>query len=159
MHTTLVLADIPGLIEGAHQGVGLGDSFLRHIQRTRVLIHMLDGMAEDPLADYSQINAELALFDPQLAKKPVVVAFNKMDLPEVQERWPDIQKVLKKRGVSEFFAISAMTRENLNALLWKCAELLQTAPEVEAPQNYRCIAWKKIRKPLKSGERMMAVTG
>ena len=133
MHTTLVLADIPGLIEGAHQGVGLGDSFLRHIQRTRVLIHMLDGMAEDPLADYSQINAELALFDPQLAKKPVVVAFNKMDLPEVQERWPDIQKVLKKRGVSEFFAISAMTRENLNALLWKCAELLQTAPEVEAP--------------------------
>jgi GTP-binding protein len=133
MHTTLVLADIPGLIEGAHQGVGLGDSFLRHIQRTRVLIHMLDGMAEDPLADYSQINAELALFDPQLAKKPVVVAFNKMDLPEVQERWPDIQKILKKRGVSEFFAISAMTRENLNALLWKCAELLQTAPEVEAP--------------------------
>jgi GTP-binding protein len=133
MHTTLVLADIPGLIEGAHQGVGLGDSFLRHIQRTRVLIHMLDGMAEDPLADYSQINAELALFDPQLAKKPVVVAFNKMDLPEVQERWPDIQKVLKKRGVSEFFAISAMTRENLNALLWKCAELLQTAPEVEGP--------------------------
>src|SRR5574340_364972 len=60
MDTTLVLADIPGLIEGAHQGVGLGDAFLRHIQRTRVLIHLLDGMSEDPLADYSQINSELA---------------------------------------------------------------------------------------------------
>ena len=61
MDTTLVLADIPGLIEGAHRGVGLGDTFLRHIQRTRVIIHMLDGLSEDPLADFSQINTELAL--------------------------------------------------------------------------------------------------
>src|SRR5512135_3105601 len=61
--TTMVLADIPGLVEGAHMGVGLGDSFLRHIQRCRVLIHLLDGMAEDPLADFSQINSELALFN------------------------------------------------------------------------------------------------
>jgi GTPase len=60
----------PGLIEGAHMGVGLGDAFLRHIQRTRVLIHMLDGISEDPLADFSQINSELALFDPALADKP-----------------------------------------------------------------------------------------
>lgn len=133
MHTSLVLADIPGLIEGAHQGVGLGDSFLRHIQRTRVLIHVLDGMAEDPLADYSQINSELALFDPQLAQKPVVVALNKMDMPEVQERWPEIKTQLATKGVKEVFEISAMTRSNLEPLLWKCVELLQTAPEVEAP--------------------------
>jgi GTP-binding protein len=68
----LILADIPGLIEGAHQGVGLGDAFLKHIQRTRVLIHILDGMAEDPLADFSQINAELALFDSALGQKPML---------------------------------------------------------------------------------------
>src|SRR5574340_1042815 len=68
--TAVVLADIPGLIEGASQGAGLGHDFLRHIQRTRVLIHLLDGQSSDPFADYSQINSELALFDPDLAKKP-----------------------------------------------------------------------------------------
>lgn len=131
VHTTLVLADIPGLIEGAHMGVGLGDSFLRHIQRTRVLIHVLDGLSEDPLADYSQINSELALFDPQLAKKPVVVVLNKMDLPEVRERWPVIKAELSSKGVEDVFGISAMTRENLQPVLWKSVELLQSAPEVE----------------------------
>ena len=92
---TLVLADIPGLIEGAHQGIGLGHDFLRHIQRTRVLIHLLDGMAEDPISDFAQINSELALFDPLLALKPQIVAFNKMDLPDVQARWPAIESELK----------------------------------------------------------------
>ena len=86
--TSLVLADIPGLIEGAHAGSGLGFDFLRHIQRTRAIIHLLDGLSEDPLADFSQINAEMALFDPQLKTKPQVVALNKIDLPDVQERWP-----------------------------------------------------------------------
>jgi GTP-binding protein len=83
--TTLVLADIPGLIEGAHLGVGLGHDFLRHVQRTRVLIHLLDGLAENPISDYIQINSELALFDPNLANKPQIVALNKMDIPEVQD--------------------------------------------------------------------------
>src|SRR5512134_3433353 len=98
VNTTVVLADIPGLIEGASQGIGLGHDFLRHIQRTRVLIHLLDGLAEDPLLDYAQINSELALFDPDLAKKPQVVAFNKMDLPDVQQRWPEIAEAVKRRG-------------------------------------------------------------
>ena len=125
---SLVLADIPGLVEGAHMGVGLGDAFLRHIQRTRVLIHLLDGMSEDPLADFSQINSELALFDAGLAKKPQIVVLNKMDQPEVQERWPKIRKELKKRGY-EPFAISALARTDVNPVLWKAVELLQTAPE------------------------------
>jgi len=125
---SLVLADIPGLVEGAHMGVGLGDAFLRHIQRTRVLIHLLDGMSEDPLADFSQINSELALFDAGLAKKPQIVVLNKMDQPEGQERWPKIQKELKKRGY-EPFAISALARTDVNPVLWKAVELLQTAPE------------------------------
>ena len=72
--TTLVLADIPGLIEGAHLGLGLGDTFLRHIQRTRVLIHILDGLSNDPLSDYSQINSELSLFDPELKLNPKLLS-------------------------------------------------------------------------------------
>lgn len=135
MDTTLVLADIPGLIEGAHQGVGLGDAFLRHIQRTRVLIHLLDGMSEDPLADYSQINSELALFDPELSRKPVIVALNKIDLPEVQERWPAIKQQLIDRGVEEPVAVSALARTGLEPILWKCAELLKTAPEPVAVKD------------------------
>jgi len=130
MDTTLVLADIPGLIEGAHRGVGLGDTFLRHIQRTRVIIHMLDGFSEDPLADFSQINTELALFDEKLAEKPQVVVFNKIDQPEVAERWERVNKELKKRGY-QAMAISAMSREGTKELLWKAAELLQNAPVME----------------------------
>ncbi|RPI81889.1 MAG: GTPase ObgE [Chloroflexi bacterium] len=129
--TTIVLADIPGLIEGAHQGIGLGHAFLRHIQRTRVLIHLLDGMAENPILDYAQINSELALFDPNLAKKPVVVAFNKMDIPDVRERWKSVRAELKKRGVEEPLAISAATGENVRELLYKAVQLLREAPELE----------------------------
>lgn len=130
--TSLILADIPGLIEGAHQGVGLGDTFLRHIQRTRVLIHLLDGMSPDPLADYSQINAELALFDPDLARKPMIVAFNKIDLPEVENRWLEIRRQLQAKGVAEPYAISAVARTGLNDVLWKCVELLKSTPQPEA---------------------------
>ncbi len=109
--------------------MGLGDAFLRHIQRTRVLIHLLDGMSEDPLADYSQINSELALFDPELSRKPVIVALNKIDLPEVQERWPAIKQQLIAKGVEEPVVISALARTGLEPILWKCVELLKTAPE------------------------------
>jgi len=129
--TVLVLADIPGLIEGAHQGIGLGHDFLRHIQRTRVLIHLLDGLASDPLFDLAQINSELALFDPSLATKPQVVALNKMDLPEVQDRWPEIEEALKSRGY-EALAISAVAGTNVRQLLYRAAQLLETAePEAE----------------------------
>ena len=127
---SLVFADIPGLIEGAHQGAGLGDAFLRHIQRTKVLIHVLDGMAEDPIADFSQINSEMALFDPALKNKPQVVVFNKMDIPEVQERWPEIRAELESHGY-EPMAISAMARKDLKPVLWKALELVSNAPEPE----------------------------
>ena len=128
--TTVVLADIPGLIEGASQGSGLGHDFLRHIQRTRVLIHLLDGLSADPVADYSQINAELALFDPALARKPQIVALNKMDQPEAQECWPKIQKEFKKRKV-EVMAISALARTGVCDLLLKAAGRLAEAPPLE----------------------------
>ncbi len=126
----LVLADIPGLIEGAHQGVGLGFSFLRHIQRTRVLIHVLDGLSEDPMSDFSQINSEMALFDEKITQKPQIVAFNKMDLPMVQERWPEVKADLKARGY-EALPISTVTHENIQELMWLAAKRLEDAPEPE----------------------------
>lgn len=129
--TTLVLADIPGLIEGAHKGVGLGHDFLRHIQRTRVLIHILDGLADDPVLDFAQINSELALFDPRLAHKPTVVAFNKIDVDDVRARWPKVKAALKRRGVDELFAISAATGEEVRPLLYRAAQLLQESAALE----------------------------
>jgi GTP-binding protein len=130
--TTLVLADIPGLIEGAHLGVGLGHDFLRHVQRTRVLVHLLDGLAVDPLIDLAQINSELALFDPALADKPQVVALNKMDLPEVQERWPAVQRALKRRGY-EPYSISSIAGTNVRQVLYRAAQLLAEAPALMEP--------------------------
>ena len=134
--TTLVLADIPGLIEGAHQGVGLGHDFLRHIQRTHVLIHILDGLAEDPVLDFFQINSELALFDPDLADKPQIIAYNKMDINHVQESWKEIKKELKKRLKQDqslniddhLFAISAATGKDVRPLLYRAAQLLAEIP-------------------------------
>jgi GTP-binding protein len=128
--TTLVLADVPGLIEGAHAGSGLGFDFLRHIQRTRAIIHLLDGLSEDPLVDFSQINAEMALFDPRLKTRPQVVALNKIDLPDVKERWPKIKASLEKKGYKPL-AISAVTGENVKELLWQAARQLAEAPEIE----------------------------
>ena len=130
--TSLILADIPGLIEGAHEGIGLGHAFLRHIQRTRVLIHLLDGMAEDPVLDFAQINSELALFDPMLAEKPQVVAFNKMDLPDVQARYPEIVSEIKSRGIKnieEIIPISAVAGTNVRKLLFRALKLLEEAPD------------------------------
>jgi GTPase len=131
---TLILADIPGLIEGAHEGTGLGYAFLKHIQRTRVLIHVLDGLAEDPLADFTQTNSELALYDPMLGKKPQVVAFNKVDMPEALEKWLPVKKKLSKMGI-EGFPISTVTHENLIKVLWRAKELLLTSPEPEIKET------------------------
>ena len=128
--TTVVLADIPGLIEGASQGAGLGHDFLRHIQRTRVLVHLLDGLSEDPVADYSQINSELSLFDPNLGKKPQIVALNKIDQPEVQERLRDIQKKFKKLKV-ELMTISALARTNTREILIEAYRKLEETPPLE----------------------------
>lgn len=126
--TTLILADIPGLIEGAHTGVGLGHDFLRHVQRTRVLIHLLDGLGDDPLADFSQINSELALFDPQLADKPQIVVLNKIDMPEVLERSDEIEGQLRDLGY-ESMSISALARTNVRQLLFRTKELLEKSPK------------------------------
>ncbi len=144
LDTSLVLADIPGLIEGAHAGSGLGFDFLRHIQRTRVIIHLLDGLSEDPLADFSQINAEMALFDPQLKSKLQVVALNKIDLPEVQKHWPKVKASLEKKGYKPL-AISAATGENVKELLWQAARKLAEAPKAE--QSAELPVYKPVEDP------------
>jgi len=127
---SLVLADIPGLIEGAHEGAGLGFTFLRHIQRTRILIHLIDGASIDPIADFSQVNAELALFDQVLVAKPQLVAINKLDLPQVKSRWLELEEQFRHLGLQPF-PISALARDGLRELLYAANEALQQAPPVE----------------------------
>ncbi len=137
--TSMVLADIPGLIEGAHLGIGLGHDFLRHIQRTRVLIHLLDGLSEDPFLDYAQINSELSLFDPALGQKSQVVAINKVDLPDVQQRLPELIARFKHHHI-EVMAVSAAAGSNVRELLFKAYHLLKAAPQavqVEEMPVYR----------------------
>ena len=123
----LVVADIPGLVEGAHLGVGLGHSFLRHVQRTRLLVHLLNGANDDPLADYNQINQELALFDEDLAERPQIVVLNKMDLPEAQEKWPVIEAALKARGIAPL-AISAAAHQNVTTLIQRLFAAIDAMP-------------------------------
>jgi GTP-binding protein len=125
--TDFIMADLPGLIEGASEGKGLGHAFLRHVERTRLLIHLLDGAAEDPLADFAAINAELTAFAEGLAEKPQLVAFNKMDLPAAREHWPQVRDALKKEGY-EVYPVSGLVQEGVRDLLWRAAQRLQTIP-------------------------------
>jgi len=122
---SFVLADIPGLIEGAHQGVGLGHEFLRHIERTRVLIHVLDLSRPDSRGawlDFQAVNRELQLYDPKLGEKRQLVAVNKVDLPVTRDLLPQVRAGFKKRGI-EVFPISAAT--GLERLMARAAEELE----------------------------------
>jgi GTP-binding protein len=131
-HETLVLADIPGLIEGASAGAGLGDRFLRHVERTRLLVHLLDGAASDPVSDLQVVNRELGAFSPALGERPQVVVVNKADLPDVGARLTDLRRALRRAGAGEVRVISAATGEGvaelMKALLQRYGELPQPAP-------------------------------
>lgn len=128
-HQDLVIADIPGLIEGAHMGIGLGHAFLRHVQRTRLIVHVLNGDSDDPIADFNQINTELALYDERLAHRPQIVVLNKIDLPQTRERLPHIQAELAQRDI-QLLTISALSRENIPALIDHIfAQVAQLPPE------------------------------
>jgi len=131
---SFVLADMPGVIEGAHAGAGLGHQFLRHIERTRLLIHLLDGAAADPLLHFEQINQELRLFNPVLAERPQIVALNKMDLPDARARWPRIQAFIRS-GRLPAYAISAATGEGVRELMAQVARLLMSVPKPEPPAS------------------------
>lgn len=124
----LVMADIPGLIEGAHEGAGLGHQFLRHVERSRLLIHLLNGASPDPLQDFEQINEELALFSERLARKPQLVVLNKVDLPEAGQHWPAVQARAEELGLPAY-KISAVTGQGVQALIGKLFERLDELPE------------------------------
>lgn len=140
---SFVLADIPGLIEGASQGVGLGHEFLRHVERTRLLIHLIDGSDQaerGPIKDYEQINKELAEYDTELSQKPQIVVINKIDLPEAQENLPKLKEYFRERGI-EPQVISAATHQGTTALMQLVAQRLQEMPlptattSLESPEN------------------------
>ena len=136
-HRTFVVADIPGIIEGAHEGKGLGLQFLRHIERTRVLVHLLDGMSEDPIKDFHTVNAELAAFGHGLMDKPQVIAMTKMDLPDAQAAFelfiahsPELPSELREHGV---MAISSATGQGVRELLGKAVQVLDELPPIDPP--------------------------
>lgn len=128
---SFVLADIPGLIEGAHEGVGLGYEFLRHVERTKLLIHVVDVAGvdgRDPVKDFDTINAELREYNPKLAERPQVVAANKTDLPEGAEKLAGFTETIAGRGY-RVFPISAATGEGLRELMFHVSDMLSKLPE------------------------------
>jgi GTP-binding protein len=130
-----VVADIPGLIEGAHRGAGLGIRFLRHVERTRLLVHLIDAAGidpQDPLASYRTVNAEMALYSPALARKPQIVALNKLDLPGAEERAAAFRSALKKR--QKVHLLSAATGKGIAPLLTEVHRRLETLRHDSSPE-------------------------
>ena len=127
-HRSFVMADLPGLIEGASQGVGLGHQFLRHIERAKVIVHVIDMSAtdgRDPYEDYKVINAELGEYNMRLLERPQVVVANKMDIPVASENLVEFKKRLAEDGEDvDIVEISAFTRNNIDNLLYKISDIL-----------------------------------
>ncbi|MDE5547363.1 MAG: GTPase ObgE [Anaeroplasmataceae bacterium] len=125
---SFVMADLPGIIEGAHQGAGLGLQFLRHIERCRVIVHIIDMAAtdgRDPYSDYQIINQELASYKMNLTKRPQIIVANKMDMESAKENLKEFKKKVKEPIIE----ISAYTKQNLDELLYKIADILAVTPE------------------------------
>ena len=125
---TFVLAEIPGLIEGAHAGRGLGHDFLRHATRTRVFIHMVDGGSESSVEDMVRVNTELGLFDAALGRKPQLVVINKIDLPEVAARLPELRGAFGDAGIVPA-VVSAVTGEGVPELMERAIQMLKQASD------------------------------
>ena len=136
---SLVIADIPGLITGAHAGAGLGDRFLRHLERTRLLVHLLDATqaGQTPLRAFDATNRELALYDPELAKRPQLVVLNKIDLPDVRKRARQLAQPFARRGI-KLYTISAATGEGTAELLeaiWRALPKREAVSEAATPSR------------------------
>ncbi len=131
---SFVMADIPGLIEGAHEGVGLGHDFLRHVERTKVILHVIDvsGMeGRDPIEDYHRINKELKLYNERLAKRPQIIAANKMDIPEAKDNYEKLKAFADEAGI-EIFPVSAAANEGLKPMIERVSQVLDAY--VEEPE-------------------------
>ena len=143
-YQSFVVADIPGLIEGAHRGLGLGLDFLRHIERTKILIHLVDGSSETPLSDLRKVEQELGSYEAALKDKPRIIAINKIDLPEVHGRLPQLKREFKELGVPIYF-MSAATGEGVGELMKKTLELVSQADS--APSVKKEEAEFKVFRP------------
>ncbi|MCH9011359.1 MAG: Obg family GTPase CgtA, partial [Chloroflexi bacterium] len=149
---SFVMVDIPGLIEGAHEGIGLGHDFLRHVERTRVLIHMVDGSTVSPVEDYEQINQELRLYNEDLMTKPQIIVINKIDIPEVQEALSGLKSLFAGMDAdAPVYCVSAVGRQGLDALLNKVLEVLDETKArhqavVVAPQDVVTVLRPKPRR-------------
>ena len=122
----MIIADIPGLVEGAHKGIGLGRSFLRHIERCFMIVHIINGDSSDPVGDYLAINRELKLFSPVLASKPQVVVLNKIDLENVSRLSQDIQiKLSKVMSHKRLLTISASNKVGVDEVITRTYSFLQ----------------------------------
>jgi GTPase len=126
------IADVPGLIEGASGGAGLGHAFLRHVERTRILVHVVDGADRDPAWNHDVIRDELEAHDPKLLEKPMLVVFNKVDLPAATDAWPAFRKAREKAG-QDVIAVSATNGEGIPKLRAQLAAMLPAASELDAP--------------------------
>ena len=136
-HQSFVIADIPGIIEGAHKGLGLGIQFLKHVERTRLLVHMLDldpVSGRDPVEDFDKINSELGEYSANLAEKPQLVVLNKTDIPEAGERGAEAARRLEERGI-ETLSISAVTGEGSRQLVYLIGERLRLLTEDSRNQS------------------------
>ena len=134
---TFILADIPGLIEGAHEGAGLGIQFLRHIERTKILVHLLDlspMTQRDPIEDYAAMNRELNSYNEELSKTPQIVALNKIDITEAREILETIEKHFSDLGIKTF-PISSATGEGTKELVWEVAKQVEKLRQAELAEE------------------------
>lgn len=149
---SFVMADLPGLIEGAHEGVGLGHQFLRHVERTRLIIHVIDMAGvdgRDPYEDYLQINRELKLYNLKLEERPQIIAANKMDLPESAE---NLRRFKEKVPDAKVFEISAATRQGVQELMYAVGEMLSTIPDKPTVEEVEAVEERVVFRAEKEPE-------
>ena len=135
-HRSFVMADLPGLIEGAHEGIGLGHQFLRHVERTKVIVHVIDMASiegRDPYDDYLKINLELKAYDQKLTDRPQIIVANKMDMPQAEENLKMFKKQLGEDV--QVYAISALTKDGLRDVLFAIADTLESIPKISTEKE------------------------
>jgi GTP-binding protein len=147
---SFVMADLPGLIEGAHEGIGLGHEFLRHVERTRVIIHVVDmsgSEGRDPFDDWVKINEELQLYNPVLVNRPQIVAANKMDMPDSEQLLENFREQVKLvRPEIEIMPISSLTRKGVQELLYRATDLLDQIPDEAVIEDVSELKERKVYK-------------
>lgn len=160
---SFVMADLPGLIEGAHEGVGLGHEFLRHVERTRVIIHVVDMSASegrDPFDDWLKINEELVLYNEKLADRPQIIAANKMDMPDSAEQLEIFKEKLAEASGDrqyEILPISSLTKQGIQELLYKAADILDTVSDQVEINDVKDVAERKVYTYEKKEETTFAI--